>query len=691
MHGRITHRLASGNRIVDDGATGVNVAPRPAPAATPGEGNVVEVANHLPVANFWSRVSTILIWNIDIYLREGVLELLSRILRPSLMSQVLQCRRVCQPNRRVRFEVDVPNQEARRIFRKLHAIRHQYNWLVKVKEVGGRHRMPMGARTRPPATPGKQTMTLVSYNVNGIKQKREDIRLYMQSLDADVFALQETLRQPDLFRLHFYGYQCIERTMVPGPGKRGLAIAVKQCFSAYQVGVGSDYWIFIRIVGGQLKSPIIVGNVYMPHRNVAVPHLRRESRNNLQAEVASLSRRYPNDPIIVMGDFNRRTEAMVKLLRGMPGLCEPKVIGDPGTLRKAHGGQLDHVLVSTIHSASMHNVYVDQSVDLSDHWPIIASLALLSGRATDNEVSKPIWRLPKTVTRKQEWCEFLKCHNYWDVLADEVNNEEDPVEDRVLDVDERILPTGPATALKHDQMNTLATNFVDTCNRIGTSAKVRIERPQTQRVSHPTSKAHVRAAKKQRQLYVAYKCARRTGNLQRMEEASRAYKVQRKLTKQLAKKAKTDRWYQAIRDAEENKKKDPRQLWKWCAELGGWNRKRQTQKLQPMCDKNGVLQTDAVRVGEVWYEHYAHLAADLTGHSQNSGYWDTVLHPTIDSSTVPILPGLNEDLTAAEIKETMVFLRNNKARALTGSRVKSLRVSWGRLRNQRAFGFWYAS
>jgi len=504
-------------------------------------------------------------------------------------------------------------------------------------------------------------MTLVSYNVNGIKQKREDIRLYMQSLDADVFALQETLRTPDLFRLHFYGYQCIERTMETGPGKRGLAIAVKQCFSAYQVGVGSDYWLFVRIVGGNLKSPIIVGNVYMPHRNVVVPHLHRECRINLQAEVTSLHRRYPTDPIIVLGDFNRRAVAMEKLLRGMPDMCEPKVLGDPRTLRKAHGGQLDHVLVSTTHSACMHNVYVDQSVDLSDHWPIISSLALLSGRAKDNEVSKPTWRLPKTSSKKQEWCEFLQCHNYWDVLAAEVDNEEDPVEDRVLDIDERIIPTGPATELKYGQMNNLATKFVDTCNLIGTAAKVRIERPQAKRAAHPTSKAHARAAKKQRKLYVACKCARRSGNVQRIRQASRAYKAQRKLTKQLAKKAKTERWYQAIRDAEENKKNDPRQLWKWCAELGGWSRKRQTQRLQPMCDKNGVLQTDAARVGEVWFEHYAHLAADLTGHSQDPEYWDGVLSPNTNSSTVPTLPGLNEDLTAAEIRETIVFLKNNKS------------------------------
>jgi hypothetical protein len=77
-------------------------------------------------------------------------------------------------------------------------------------------------------------------------------------------------------------------------------MVVRNDIGAFEVGKESGYWIILRVFGGPFKTPCIVGTVYRPHDKDMSQIVLRD----LGKQVEGLRRKYPDDPIILMGDWN---------------------------------------------------------------------------------------------------------------------------------------------------------------------------------------------------------------------------------------------------------------------------------------------------------------------------------------------------------------------------------------------------
>lgn len=92
-------------------------------------------------------------------------------------------------------------------------------------------------------------------------------------------------------------------------------------------------------------------------------------------------------------------------------------------------------------------------------------------------------------------------------------------------------------------------------------------------------------------------------------------------------------WQKCVGKAHKALLHNPRQFWRWASHATRWNLKSMAAGIQPIHDKDGVLQL------EVWHDPFATLAADPTGNSQSPAVW----MPIAEDETLPILASLDQD------------------------------------------------
>jgi len=199
-----------------------------------------------------------------------------------------------------------------------------------------------------------------------------------------IVALQETKRTKDDWPVHVDGYNSLESLVSDcrasngcakadgsEPGMNWIALLVREDTKAHQVGEESGYWIFARACGGPVPTPCLVGNVYRPHNKQASERMIPE----LKEQVEWLHNIYPEDPIIIMGDWNWTLQEMKGVSKWSPKM---QCVRMNGPARAFHGrvqgsGDIDHFVVDKEHRRMMRNATVSRE-DISDHWPIIMSM-----------------------------------------------------------------------------------------------------------------------------------------------------------------------------------------------------------------------------------------------------------------------------------------------------------------------------
>ena len=403
--------------------------------------------------------------------------------------------------------------------------------------------------TLPPVPlPLDKPLTLSSFNIRGFKDKREDLELYLEVERIDIIGLQETNRKNDNWRLHLHQFNCVEITS-GGPGKRGIALAVRKGINAFPVGQTSPYFIFVRILGNGGAKPFIVGTVYLPHRHVNIrdqngiaPH--QQAKQDLRSEIERLRRRYPLDALIVMGDFNRNIPEMETLCNRLQGMSLSRMQDRTETFRinrlMGRGRSIDHFIITSRDSHLLKDPLVDNTIDLSDHFPIRASLYLSTGANEPRAQPPLLWHLPRLIDPLS--ISAILRSNGFDALRDLENSEGPPREEHL-----------------HAHVNVKVRRFIKLCNDIGDDLHFR-KRSKINR-THPTSPEHRMACIRRRELYVSYKTLRRMGDPRNAEIALEAYRVFRKETSDLAKEARRLRWDSIMVKANQNLSENPRELW----------------------------------------------------------------------------------------------------------------------------------
>lgn len=594
----------------------------------------------------------IALWNLDLHTVKQVWEIMRRLCRRNMFMQIQQVRRICQRrNRKIRFEIVLPRTWQQRAERRLERakFRFAFSWKTLV-------RGPRRPRICAPPIMDRQQLdyiTLCSLNVNGVKRKIQPIREYMESRDVDTICMQETLRKPNHWRMSLSGFGCVERTSEEKAGRRGLALGVKnKSLTAFPVGTPSSFLMCERVYGSNLTKPFVLGTVYVPHRHVLTDDgnrpLKHEACEILIATVRNLRRKYPNDPIILSGDFNMSSQKVDALALRMLGMIRVIPRGDPQSFRKSsRGGDIDHVLISTEHYDYVRCAWVDRECDISDHWPMLIEFDMKVRGARDVVAPNPLrWQVAKGKALRAEPERHLGLVN-----------------------DNRFAP------LAYDTLDTEAEDFVTSCNAVAMDYGILTEsRPVHRR---PTTSQHRRAAEKQRRLYIAYAGAKAQRDRVGEQHLHEMYRAQRKVTKRIVRQDERVRWAKKVVKADREFIEDPKTAWAWTSTTAGWRRKGGSLGLQPILNQAGNLCTDPAMIDDGWTAHYAGLARDVIGHSQDPVHWEEVI-PDDGSSGPKLTPrhqdALNHPITIDEVIAVLHRLKSWKAAGVDGIPVDFFKI-----------------
>jgi hypothetical protein len=266
-----------------------------------------------------------------------------------------------------------------------------------------------------------------------------------------------------------------------------MAILVRNNIGAFEVGKESGYYIFIRVFGGPIKKPCIIGNIHRPHERDVFRRVEKEIKD----QVHQLRLQYPMDPIIIMGDWNKKRAQVASQISGWPTpMVLVDVEGDPRTFTNTRrkriegqegevvvkkGGDIDHIIVSVPHCPLLGKVRIQRLYTISDHWPIVVSMEGQREVRINDERGREVFSglpyKPGPLTKDQmeeeadRW-RAVNSHNQWAPLLEMLDNAGEGDEER-----EQMIDTVAAA---------FTTTSYDVARGLGMSTKVKKSRREVQ-------------------------------------------------------------------------------------------------------------------------------------------------------------------------------------------------------------------
>ena len=271
----------------------------------------------------------------------------------------------------------------------------------------------------------KKSLRCISWNVCGMGGARQGVvAALVRDQAPDVLCLQETLREYGMPPLRLDGYSVLESYCIKGnkgefPGCRGIALAIREDLVGFHVGGFSNFFKFVRVLVPASRRAILVACVYLPPR---VPGVSVKVRGEFIRGLASLRTRFPEDNVVVAGDFNLSIKKINSRILPVSGL---KRCGGEETTFVRNGcspSVIDHILAddAMFRVCSKHGVVQEES-RLSDHLPVGATFLIESVGNTDawtKAASTPGWNKDRVRTQAAP----IKYHNRFADLASETEN-----------------------------------------------------------------------------------------------------------------------------------------------------------------------------------------------------------------------------------------------------------------------------
>jgi hypothetical protein len=449
----------------------------------------------------------------------------------------------------------------------------------------------------------KPELKTVSWNIAGLDQKRLELEYFLSLRKPDVVAFQETNRGTLVRRrLRLNGYCCMESLADREiQGSHGVALGVRKASGLTLEGLGepAPFYCFGRLKGKLRTGPVfvtgegwktvgssvrsvqaIVGSVYIPSGA-----MRHHVLDALGKHLDSLQKRYPRDPIVVMGDWNVSKAFLQKWMarKGIPGKLA-RVLGNPTTFNRRDGRRsaIDHALLIGVPGGAMMSVRRDW--DLSDHWPIeVTSQMGWDGiRRSDPKETlhrQKIASLVGSIAHSNRWAPLLELD----------------------DSDPSVLVEGftrVSQALAREKG--VLVKKVEKEKRLNLSN-------QAKRVIDRRRKLHCQLKRSPTETTrVAYEEAREEARVVVREERKRLF---------LAWITKACRSWG---------RHDMRSFWQWIRNTAGYKIRREAAMGIVDPESNEVV-TEPTRTAAIWAKHFGELARDRSGHSRDPGYWSTEL------------------------------------------------------------------
>jgi hypothetical protein len=313
-----------------------------------------------------SNCTTTVMWlRLDMACRSKALEL-----------GVIKVARVSQLNDTTRFNVFV--LPAMASFWRRRMWKFALHWQWHFREPWPLAPPQQAEAAAPPATAADRApLRPRTLNINGVRTKQTHLWHLLRSKRPDLLALQETLLKATDWDLHVPDYLCLLALGTTAASQRGVLLLVSTNFGCQSVGPGSPHWVFGKLTGSRLTSPLIVGSVYLPHNDQ-----RQRVRTQLCTALVKIHTKFPNCAILLMGDLNKTLVGAQRLASTWPGTFKIlKNAGDVPTVQRASGRTVDHICLFDKGllpaGERMPPPVVLGDWDISDHYPVVGSLPAL--------------------------------------------------------------------------------------------------------------------------------------------------------------------------------------------------------------------------------------------------------------------------------------------------------------------------
>ena len=323
--------------------------------------------------------------------------------------------------------------------------------------------------------------------------------------------------------------------------------------------------------------------------------------------------------MVLVGDFNM-TMSDLQLQMG-PWALPFRVLptnGDVSTRRTRAGSPqtpaIDFITFCGETATATSPSEVLDSWDISDHFPVIAALPGLTRIPSQGALPPPPTTLGRRIIMEDVETRYeVQCSNYWQPLA--ASLEEDVEASRA-----EIFPLADLPPSHQARLDRMAKQFTDTCHLVADDLDLH-QKPGGS--APPRVAARVRKAiDRRREVFRDLRRAEARNNeddIARLgEEYQRAQLKARRVIRTTGRRS----WYKTIREAHVNMRARPRCYWRWASATAGWRPKSSAAGIQPVLGPDGTLLTALTDIHRAWGDHYASLAADPTGHSQDASHWD---------------------------------------------------------------------
>ena len=583
--------------------------------------------------------------------------------RDDLGDSVSKIVHVQQPDGTRRFDVFC-SAEQEAVLAKLRGYGRRWGWLCRQHIPFSERPNKRQAEPRSGCIMGEASsvpgLKMASYNVCGIREKKEELRYFLRKEGVELVALQETLLKQSDWRMSLPGYHCFDVPAEANASLRGVAIVLRRGWNAYEVGDRSPGRIFVRVSREGVLDPTIIGSIYIPQTG------KKAALKEVRDQVVKLRRKFPSDKLVLLGDWNLKAKALDKVL-GYWGVAMVRVPvgGSPRTRLRGSRNGIDHVVVSAPHVRTVATGKVRRNYDLSDHWPLITQFTksgLQQTSGPSDEETDGGWRfclrgvqVPRPGTSRAQWPSQFKgvvTANAWDSLAE--------------------LASTDFQEESQETIDNIGSQAIEASLEVAREQGV-LQKSEKKKTDVPLPR---KIAKAIAQRCKAYKVARRADNL---SEGTRVrkweeYKEARANCSALLKEDRRERWNRLIRKADEDIKAEPRSFWSIASGLGNWRCKDTSVGVQPVQDASGRLLTDQDQVSKAWREYYRELACDKTGHSRDEAYWYDKVPEMGTLQEADSRGHLNADISADELAECIGKMKRHKAPGKDGIPAEFLKL-----------------
>jgi exonuclease III len=535
----------------------------------------------------------------------------------------------------------------------------------------------------------------------GLVGKKAELAAWAGARQVGVLLLQETTRP---------SWASQGQAVIPGfdgndvaamrgvPGARGVGCWTRKGVESrpFYVTALERYSAYKGLAFRRVRIPgenrwLMTGSVYL-----TAGGRRKDALTEIKWAVRRLLEKYPDDIVVLGGDFNLSAERLDKLLARdwVIPMCRVKLAGSSLTFHTTRVmSSLDHFIVTTRDQHLVSGAAVDRTWDNSDHWPVVLRLKLPLGGGERPDGSEQLgeggldgWTIPgvrarvaldrRAIAGKRA---EVACSNRYQALATlcdsggDISGSRDEIQDSVEKLAEGFLDANGVVAseeglvVKPRKSGETRLHFtLDRGTRCLITGRHNLAKVMVAEAFRGLSDSE--SGTVDRVSFDAQKQAR-------LEEIRSHYRAACKEVTRRIKESKRSSWLRHVaRGASYMVQNDAKRAWRWAKSQlvdpdGGQTRPVQSRVVQPVYEVQGRSATpapklcvDPLEVAQVWTEYYRDLLSDKTGHSKlGVSYWGKVAA----DMEVPCLPSLSCPATDGAISWREV---NDVLRSFSGSK-----------------------